>query len=230
MLQRLTQKIHVYTKYDKLKQGTSRKRNFMEVKIMGLIDMIVKGVTAAINFGKKIVNTVIAAVTTPSIETVVTAGATVAVTAGVAFIGVKICKKIFGWFTSKNSEMTKPANILEESLRASVERCNSEYNLDGKKSNHSTIVDVLADTFANRREHNNDDADDRAFNAIIDSIRDENHHRYADVEADRAIYRKRKMREGVRPLREERYRDSSLDREISEILGNMTCKRASRYA
>ena len=142
---------------------------------MGLFDFISKAVSSAVGVIKKVADTVVAAFAAPSIETVATAGLTVAAVGGIGFLAYKIGKKFIGWLNTRKSNHAEPSNILERSLKAAAERCegNSDSNYDlNENKQHRTMKEVLADTFANRRRNNIEDTeyDDSEFNEKIDKV------------------------------------------------------------
>lgn len=140
---------------------------------MGFFDLISKAVSSAVGVIKKVADVVVAAFTTPSIETVATAGLTVAAVGGIGFLAYKIGKRVFNWLNTRKANHAEPSNILERSLKAATERCegksDSGYSLDDGRQ-HRTIKEVFADTFANRRNNADVEYDDSDFNKKIDAV------------------------------------------------------------
>ena len=150
---------------------------------MGFFDFISTAVSAVVGVIKKVADVVMVAIAGPSIETIATAGLTVAAVGGIGFLAYKLGKRISNFFKERRCNHSEPSNILEKSLKAAADRCgcSSEYALEG--GNHRTIKEVLADTFSNRKhiaENKDVEYDDTAFNEKIDAAMEE----CAEIEID----------------------------------------------
>lgn len=177
---------------------------------MGFFDFISSAVSAAVGVISKVAGVVKAAFAAPTIETVATAGLTVAAIGGIGFLAYKLGKRLINFFSSRRSSTSEPTNILEKSLKAASDRCRGdvEYGLEGH--GHRSFKEVLADTFSNRKriaEREDVEYDDTAFNERIDAAM-EKCAEVEDIDVDDAyerVVRGKKNKRTVKPAYNGRY-------------------------